>query len=485
MKTFNIKRYILVTVFLASISACEKNLQPYDSKSNEVALTTPDDIQIATYGNYSMLVAEAYTRHLLTLNEWPGDNVVQSGADGDQASLGASYQHIPGMYPTRDFWAQSYKLIYSTNLIIERIKDGESPKLDQLKGENLYLRAMAHFNLVRLFGRPYPQGDGNNPGIPIKKDLKADDFPARNTVKEVYDFVIADLQKAASLMKDSKNANFASKEVAEALLSRVYLFKKDNANAIIYADKVINSNRYSLASTAVYKKSSTLVPESNPETIFNIRHTISDNKDKNSVGSLYYNDPATLSTGWGEYYASQAYMDLLNQNPQDARHAFITIHYINGVLQYRGTSPVYFINKYNWQEGIANLASPVYLRLAEMYLNKAEANAKLGNDQLAIADVNLIRERAGLSGTALYTVSDLKGRGSVLNVVLEERRLELAFEGQRPGDLFRNNLPLVRAYPGLHGTDNFNFRVEPTDPRVIYYIPEREININPKLTQNP
>ena len=169
MKTFNIKRYILVTVFLISISACEKNLQPYDSKSNEVALTTPDDIQIATYGNYAMLVAEAYTRHLLTLNEWPGDNVVQSGADGDQASLGASYQHIPAMYPTRDFWAQSYKLIYSTNLIIERIKDGESPKLDQLKGENLYLRAMAHFNLVRLFGRPYPQGDGNNPGIPIKK----------------------------------------------------------------------------------------------------------------------------------------------------------------------------------------------------------------------------------------------------------------------------------------------------------------------------
>lgn len=485
MKTFNIKNYILAAVFLTFLSSCEKDLQPFDSKSNEIALTTLEDIQIATYGNYGMLVAENYTRHLLTLNEWPGDNVVQSGADGDQASLGASYQHIPGMYPTTNFWAQSYKLIYSTNLIIERIKDGESPKLDQLKGENLYLRAMAHFNLVRLFGRPYTQGDGNNPGVPIKKDLKEDDFPARNTVKEVYDFVIADLLKAASLMKDSKNANYASKEVAEALLSRVYLLKNDNANAIVYANKVINSNRYSLASTAVYKKSPTLVPESNPETIFDIKHTISDNKDKNAVGSLYYNDPATLSTGWGEYYASQQYMDLLNQYPQDARHAFITIHYINGVLQYRGTSPVYFINKYNWQEGIANLASPIYLRLAEMYLNRAEANAKLGNGALAIADVNLIRERAGLSGTALYSVSDLKGRGSIFNVVLEERRLELAFEGQRASDLYRNNLPLIRAYPGLHGTDNFNFRVEPTDPRVVYYIPEREININPNLTQNP
>jgi hypothetical protein len=99
--------------------------------------------------------------------------------------------------------------------------------------------------------------------------------------------------------------------------------------------------------------------------------------------------------------------------------------------------------------------------------------------------VNTIRTRAGLSGKALYMVEDLKGRGSVLNVVLEERRMELAFEGHRPGDLYRNNLPLVRAYPGLHGTDNFHFRVEPTNSRIIFYIPEREVNINKNLVQNP
>lgn len=484
MKINVINKILIAVLFVAAAGACNKDLEPYDSKSNDVALATPEDIQIATYGNYAMLVAEAYTRHLLTLNEWPGDNVVQSGADGDQASLAASYRHIPGMYPTRDFWGQSYKLIYATNLIIEKIQDGESPMLDQLKGENLYLRAMAHFNLVRLFGRPYAQDGGSSLGVPIK-DTPADDMPARNTVKEVYDFVIDDLHHAASLMAEAKNSNFASKEVAEALLSRVYLFMEDNDNAILYSNKVIDSERYSLAAADVYVKSPTLVPESNPETIFNIRHTISDNKDKNAVGSLYYNDPATLSTGWGEYYASQEYMDLLNQYPEDIRHAFITTHYINGELQYRGTSPQHFINKYNWQEGIANLSSPVYLRLAEMYLNRAEANAKLGNDQLAIDDVNLIRQRAGLSGQALYSVENLKGKSNVLEVVLEERRLELAFEGQRPGDLYRNNLPLVRAYPGLHGTDNFNFRVEPTDPRVIFYIPERETNVNPNLIQNP
>ncbi len=483
MKNIKILHWIFV---LAAISTgCDTDLQPYTGKSNETALASFSDIQIATYGNYAMLVAEPYTRHYLTLNEWPGDNVVQSGADGDQASLGASYLHIPTMYPTNDFWAQSYKLIYAANLIIDRIDDGASAELDQLKGENLFLRALAHFNLVRLFGRPYTQGNGENPGVPVILTPDPPQDVTRNSVKEVYDAVIKDLEQAAVLMKTAKNANFASREVALALLSRVYLYKNDNEKAIAYANQVIASGRYTLASTDVYIKSPTLVPETNPETIFNFRHTLADNKDKNAVGSLYYNDPATLSTGWGEYYTSQALMDLLMKHPEDARLNFITPHYINGVLQYRGTSPQYFINKFNWQEGIANLSSPVYLRLAEMYLNRAEAYAKTGQPETALQDVNLIRQRAGLTGSALYSIGDLKGHSTVLEVVLEERRLELAYEGHRPGDLYRNNLPLVRAYPGLHGTDNFHFRVEPTDPRVVFYIPEREINVNPNLTQNP
>jgi hypothetical protein len=120
-----------------------------------------------------------------------------------------------------------------------------------------------------------------------------------------------------------------------------------------------------------------------------------------------------------------------------------------------------------------------------MYLNRAEANAKLGNGQLALDDVNLIRQRAGLSGTALYTIDDLKDHVSVLDVVLEERRLELAFECHRTMDLFRNNRPLIRAYPGYHSSDLFHQTIPPTDKQVIFFIPEREIVINQNLVQNP
>jgi tetratricopeptide (TPR) repeat protein len=158
-----------------------------------------------------------------------------------------------------------------------------------------------------------------------KKNGRKKEFPSRNTVKEVYDFVIADLKKAATLMNDDKSSIFASKEVAEALLSRIYLYMGDHDNAILYANKVIESGRYELMETETYKKYFTVVPENNPETIFAIRHTKADNRLKRAIGSMYYNDPVTQSTGCGEVYASMDLIKLMNKYPEDARHSFIEL----------------------------------------------------------------------------------------------------------------------------------------------------------------
>src|SRR5690606_14498408 len=208
---------------------------------------------------------------------------------------------------------------------------------------NLFLRAMVHFDLVRFFGRPYTQGEGNNPGVVIK-DNTEDDLPSRSSVKEVYDFVIADLEKAAALMTENKSASFASKEVAYALLSRIYLFKEDNANANLYADRVLESGRYQLLGTEAYKTYFTVVPENNPETIFAIRHTKADDRLKSAIGSMYYNDPITQSTGWGEVFASVEYINLLDRNLEDARHSFIELQIDeNGDTLKRGNVPKYFM----------------------------------------------------------------------------------------------------------------------------------------------
>lgn len=487
MRTYIVKRTLIGIAFLISVSACKKDLQPYDGKSDEMALTTSADLQIATYGAYAGLVNTNYTVELVRLGEQPADNVALASSTTNPLLQSYNHNHFAGMSNTTAFWQHSYKVIYSSNRIIEKIKDGVSPTLDQLKGENLYLRAMCHFNLVRLFGRPYPQGSGSNPGVVIK-DNTTNDLPVRSTVKQVYDFIIADLLKAASLMNGEKDSRFASKEVAYALLSRVYLYKEDNTNAVLYATKVINSNRYKLLATDSYKKYFTLYPENNPETIFAFRHTVADNKGFGSLAGQYYNDPVTRVTGYAQTSASLTYMNLLNQYPQDVRHSFIEeLLDAKGqiMMLYGGRTPAYMINKFSWQDGIASLSSPVYLRLAEVYLNRAEANIKMNNSQQGIDDVNIIRTRAGLSGPALYTLNDLKGLNSALDVVLQERRLELSFEGHRAFDLFRNNQTMIRAYPGYHGSDNFNLIVKPTDNSVIYFIPEYELNTNPSLTQNP
>lgn len=486
MKLINIKHIAVAIALVIGSWSCKKDLQPYNGKTDEMALITPLDFQMATYGSYAGLKAPEYTLELFWMGIYPSDDVALSGTTSNPLYNSYTYTHFPGMFNTEFFWRDAYKAIYSANRVIEKITDGESPAMDQLKGENLFLRALSHFFLVRFFGRPYPQGQGENPGIVIKDNTKTDDSPARSTVKQTYDFIIKDLLKAAELMHINKSASFATKEAAYALLSRVYLYKEDNANAIIYADKVLNSNRYTLVATEPYKKYFIPIPENNTETIFAIRHTVADDRAKSAIGNQFYNDPVTQSTGYGETYASRSLVDLLDQYPQDARHSFIELQLApNGDTLKRGNVPKFYVNKFNWQDGVANVSSPVILRLAEMYLNRAEANAKLGFNDLAIDDVNVIRKRAGLSGTALYTETDLKGRASVLDVVLEERRLEFFLETHRVYDLFRNNRPMTRAYIGFHGTDHFNFTVQPTDKRVVYFIPEREILVNPNLIQNP
>ena len=121
----------------------------------------------------------------------------------------------------------------------------------------------------------------------------------------------------------------------------------------------------------------------------------------------------------------------------------------------RNTFPIFMMKKFSGQENyqsFVNATSPVILRWAEVILNRAEANAHLGKNQEALSDVNIIRARAGLTGDAQMTLSNYAGRGygSVLDVVLDERRMELCFEGHRATDLLRNKKDLDRRYAGYH-----------------------------------
>lgn len=502
MKRSIILNLLLLTFFF--LQSCEKYYQPSEFIEEESALSNEADVETATIGTYAVLKNEAYVRSGHFLMEYPGDAVAQGQSSGDDLTRAYRYTHINTSGHSTNFWVQSYKVVAAANKVIGYVPDDASPGLLQLKGENLFLRALMHFNLVRIFGRPYAQGQGANLGVPILKDDLTDeeiDAIARSSVNDVYSFIISDLLKAADLMTESKSNSFASKEVAYALLARTYLYMEDNANAIKYADLVISSPRYTLLQGSDYSGYFRMVPENNRETIFGIRHTKVEDRGMSAIGSMYNSADASGKpvgqgvTGWAEIYASQKYYDFLNLHPHDLRNSFINPYTIDGVLQYNlklaPVVPMYYVSKYSFQEDVVNLSSPVYIRLAEIYLIRAEANAKLGNVDDALMDINKLRERAGLKGAELYTRASMgQSNKSILDVVLEERFLELAFEGHRAYDLFRNNRSLVRNYPGTHSlsnnpSTNVYQEILPTDNRVIFFVPQAEINRNSKLEQNP
>ncbi len=485
MKKYSINIVLIALLLLAS---CELNVESSNKQTIGNVFSTETGVSIATDGSYALLkdVLEfrgvenrnnTYVRHLYQLSEFAGDNVMYTQFSSDPLYLVFTRNHVVSQENTSYFWFLAYKIILGTNLVIENAEVGVNSDTDQLVGENYFLRAMAQFDLLKFYAFPYTHGI-ENPGIIIKTNATSPQEQARATVGESYEQVISDLLKGAELMGASRGKEYASKEAAWALLSRVYLYMEENDLAVEFADKVINSSKFSLAARAVYIDNFANTPQSN-ESIFVVKHIApQDDWGKNgSIGSMYYNDGN--NGGWGEVFVSQTFLDLIQQHPEDVR---------NDLIQITGNSkngfPIRYILKFSGQNGIVNLSSPQYLRLSEMYLNRAEAKAKLSMDADAIADVNIIRSRAGLSGTALYDISDLGGR-SVLDVVLEERRLELAYEGHRSFDQFRNKRDMNRTYEGIHLVPGASTQlISWDDKRNIFFIPDEELNTNPACVQN-
>jgi hypothetical protein len=489
------RNIVILTVGIILLQACNLNLEPYDGLPESELIDREHGIKGITVGNYNYLKDAYYQRNFHFFGEYGGDNVSLSGTTTDHLFYCYNYQHFPSMSSTSNFWEKAYQLILGCNKVILNVDAKEASVAQQeLKGENLYLRAQTFFHLCNTFGRPYYQNPESNLGIPLKLDDDPKNIPQRSSVAEVYQQIISDLKEAERLMHANKLNIYTSKEAAQALLSRVYLYMSgsvENPNveyasmAVDYATKVIDSGKYDLLKTEAYKTYFQSAPEENSETIFAVKH-IQDIDDRgwSSIGSMYN---YVNQQGWAEMFASEPYRELLSQNTEDVRHSFIEPQYEqDGVtLQKRNGYPKFFINKFSMQEGQPTLSSPVFIRLAEMYLNRAEGNARIGEDQAALNDVNLLRERAGLAGNQLYTLDDLKGKETVLEVVLEERRLELAFEAHRRWDIFRNGLTLDRRYRGVHENDSEMLLISAEHPRVVFFIPESQIIVQDNLVQNP
>jgi len=506
----NIITFILFIAIAGIFNSCIKDLEinPSDQTTSGSLGETTDGIINATNGNYALFkdgIAfqgfqddnNCYLRQYFQMSDFAADDIVCGQKTEDPLYYSFTYTHSPDQSNSRYFWFASYKIINGTNMVIELIesKDALTDEQKQLLGENYFLRAFSMFNLVRLYTKPYAISNPTSDlGIILRLSTSEPGDKARATIQETYDAIIADLQKAETFMNKSRGKEFASKEAAQALLSRVYLNMNDYDNTIKESTNVIDSKKFTIETAATY-------PDyfanaiSHSETIWLIAFTANDNRGKfGSIASMLYSDG---NSGWGEEYASPSYRDLLGQNPSDVRGTYIdTLFNDDGSISKKNGIQVFYITKFSFQDGDPNLSSPVMFRLSEMYLNRAEVYAKQGKDALALDDVNEIRKNRGLQDD-LYTV--VPSGKTCLDVVLDEKRLEFAFEGQRFFDVFRNKLDMDRSYWGYHikglTVGDINLATKPPvtidnliikwdDASKLYFIPIDEMNANKLCVQN-
>jgi starch-binding outer membrane protein, SusD/RagB family len=440
---------ILSAVALIGLSTgCDKylDLEPSQNISENIALTSDKNVKSVLTGAYSQF-ASTYTY---------GGNLLMNaellGGDGEIQWVGTyidprqvfNKTMITSNAQATDHWRESYKVINTVNNVLSALSVVKVIDRDRVEGEALFLRALMYFDLVRFFADQYNFGTTNTQyGVPLvltpTSGINESSFVTRNTVDEVYNQVIEDLTKAAAKLPEDNDV-YASSGAANALLARVYLQKGDYAKARDAASAVIEAGFYSLQPTyaGVFNNDN-----NTSEDIFATQFTP---QDRFSAMTEFFSVPE-YGGRTGDIDILEGHLNLYSEGDERFDLFFLG----EGAVR---------CGKWNNQYGVVNL-----IRLAEMYLTRAECNTRLSTSvgAPALDDYNEVHTRAGLTAATSVTLDD----------ILLERRLELAFEGFKIHDVRRLHLN-VAAFP-------YN------DPKLVFPIPAREIEANPKLKtqQNP
>jgi hypothetical protein len=434
------------------LSSCDSRLdvQPTQTIDESQALSTSSGVVTTLLGAYDGLQdGDVYGGAIQYSADLLGDNG-EVRFTGTFSTLDEIWRKSVTTTNTQitNTWSETYDVINRVNNVLSAIQIVEEDSRDQVEGEALFIRGALYFELVRLFGKAYNDGDPNaNPGVPLvltpTRSVTDADFVSRATVAAVYTQIISDLTNAETKLEDAEGGSTrATKQAASAMLSRVYLMQGNYAAARDAANRVIESEFFELTSDfdEVFNNNEVNGGAPTSENIFSIIVTTQDGV--NDLNTFY---ASSGFGGRGDIRVLQKHRDLYA--PSDVRGGFF---YQAGTGTYTG--------KFTDQFGNVPI-----IRLAEMYLTRAEANFRLNTSIGAtpVADVNAIRTRAGL--TPLTTVT--------LNQILNERKLELAFEGHLLHDTKRTGQAV--------GSDPFSAN------RLVLPIPQRERDTNKNLTQNP
>jgi hypothetical protein len=483
MKTKFIYKTAILMIVVTAFAACKKSFLeeiPRLSQSNELSLSSYVGLKNATVGTYSLLCSS---------NWYGGGFVITADLKGGNAKRGSlnsgryvnEYLWNNNPTATSGLWDDAYSTIARANNIINAINAGfkeagvTKAQIEQLKGECYFLRALSHWDLVRMYAQPYVAGTGNM-GVPVVL-VTENGYPSRNTVGDVYTRVITDLDSAKALLAAvnprGTDGSWATSWAAKALQAKVYLYMGQWQKAADLATQVISNPADSLFPAAKYTTWNLGgywgSGGAGSEIIFQVDGSRGNTDGgfwesiSNMVSPVGYGDIATSNDLLSLYEAGDVRKNLFI-SPAAHPGEYWTLKYPGRL----GANPPVVFN------------TPV-LRISEMYLIRAEAllNGATVATVTALSDYNKLRTNRGLAAAVI---------APALADIYKERRRELCFEGNELFDLSRTQRSLTRV--DFNGSLNRNVPYVVGGTAVQNYlwampIPQGEKDANKNMVQNP
>lgn len=505
---------IFITLLCAiQFSSCEDFLDQRPSNSipeDEIVVRTKAEAQVLMNGIMRAMSSGSY---------YGRDMMLYADAKGGDLAIRANGRGYDGLYKfshsastgsQSGFWTQIYYCLLQVNTILEVINQSEESgtvidDLSLFKGQALTLRALMHFDLVRLYGKPYTSPNGPNTlGVPIVKTVKdVYEKPLRSTVEEVYQQVLKDLADGEIFLDNTegkkRSYGYINYYGNRAVQARVNLFMGNYDAALSHAEEVINNGPYTLFSNAEWPLS--WAKEFQTESIFEIGMYQDENDlGTASLGAMYIrrNDP-DIPTGRGYFYASTPFLTKLDEGydssaakPEETKDIRWSVMARDETSASRLGACLKYVGgvEKNGDKGFSgrySAANVKVIRLSEMYLIAAEAalfstNPPADPNQAAVY-LNKIRSRSpNLAPATDITIT--------LDMVLDERSKELFTEGHRYFDMMRLNRPITFDDGFVTGGVAASLRPKTIDGafyKTILPIPKIEIDTNPKIgdQQNP
>lgn len=449
--------YLLLFSF-GMLSSCNKEDAFLDAKPN-ISLVVPsnlDDYQKLLYneGVFNTAVDPAMgsitaEEYYVTPAFWAGRPIL----DRNLYVFGSGY--VYESWPLFTDWELSYKQVYYSNIVLDGIDKLEitndyQTQYKTVKGQALFFRARAFYNLVQTFALPFDSTNFSTMlGIPLRLTSDFNVVVQRSTIQQTYDRILGDLLVAVELLPVSTTyPTQPSKTAANALLARIYLAMRNYAKALQYSDITLSFKSDLIDYNTLSPTNTNLSATYLKEDIFQASLL---------SGIFTFSGSTTVDTNLLKLY----------DDPNDLRR---TVCYrTNGSnVEFRGTYGLGTSSKYS---GLAT---------DEMYLIRAECLARQGNVSGAMADVNtLLRTRWKKNGTSsTYVDKTASSTAVALSLILKERRKELPFRGLRWTDIRRLNLD-----PGFQTTltrvmNGVTYILPPGDPRFAMPIPLTEIQLS-------